>query len=47
MAPSTTDAHWAAAKVAPKSAIGIAASSDGSGSHTSNAARGNASGGVW
>ena len=39
--------HWAAANVAPRIAIGIAARNDGSGSHTSNAAREISSGGVW
>ncbi len=45
-APTAIDDHWAAANVAPRSAIGIAARKDGSGSQTSNAGRGNVSGGV-
>ena len=45
--PTTTDDHWAAANVDPNKAIGIAARNVGSGSQTSNAGRGNDSGGVW
>ena len=47
MAPVTTANTWDEANVAPNSAIGMAARSDGNGSQTSNAGRGNTSGGVW
>ncbi len=45
-APTAMDDHWATANVAPRTTMGIAARKDGSGSHTSNAGRGNVSGGV-
>ncbi len=45
--PTSTDATWAAAKVGPKIAIGMAIRNVGSGSQTSKAGRGNDSGGVW
>ena len=47
IAPRRIADHWAAAKETPRSAIGMAARNDGSGSQTSNAARGISSGGVW
>ena len=47
MAPTTTELSWAAANVGPRMAIGTAARNVGSGSQTSNAGRGNDSGGVW
>ena len=45
-APTSTLDTWAAGKVGPKIAIGIAARNVGSGSQTSNAGRGKTSGGV-
>ena len=44
--PPRIEDHWAAANVVPRSVIGTAARSDGSGSQTSKAGRGNSSGGV-
>ena len=45
--PAATGMTCAARNVGPKIAIGIAARRLGSGSQTSNAARGTSSGGVW
>ncbi len=44
--PDEDGAHLAASNVEPRMAIGMAASSVGSGSQTSNAGRGNDNGGV-
>ena len=47
MAPRMIADHWDAANETPRIAIGMAARIDGKGSHTSKAARGISSGGVW